>query len=73
LRKVAEIFNFLVVSDYGGGVGGWVGGWVVYTMIIMPLCGPSWKLRFARISAKLRFQDGPIMAITSTILEQELQ
>ena len=35
--------------------GGWVGGWVdevvgwVYGMIIIPLRGPSCKLRFARI------------------------
>ena len=40
--------------------GGWVGGWV-YGMIIIPLRGPSCKRRFARISDKLKFQDGPIV------------
>ena len=32
-------------------------------LIIMPLRGPSCKLRLARISAKLKFQDGPSVAI----------
>ena len=38
-----------------------MGGWV-YGMIIIPLRGPSCKLRFARISDKLKFQDGPSVA-----------
>ena len=32
--------------------------------IIMPLRGPSCKLRLARISARLKMQDGPSVAIT---------
>ena len=40
---------------------------MVYAPIIMPLCGPSCKLRFARISAKLRFQDGPSVAICEAL------
>ena len=31
--------------------------------IIMPLCGPSCKLRLFRSSARLRFQDRPSVAI----------
>jgi hypothetical protein len=47
---VAEIFHISMISKVFGGVGGvgWVGGWV-YGMIIIPLRGPSCKLRFARI------------------------
>ena len=44
-------------------VGGWVGGWVGSGERIMPLCGPSCKLRLSRSSAMLRFQDRPSMAI----------
>jgi hypothetical protein len=32
--------------------------------MIIPLCGPSCKLRFARISVRLKFQDGPSVAIS---------
>jgi hypothetical protein len=39
-----------------------VAGWI--KKIIIPLCGPSFKLRFARISVRLKFQDGPSVAIT---------
>ena len=38
-------------------------GGVVYAPIIIPLRGPSCKLRFARISDRLKFQDGPSVAI----------
>ena len=39
-----------------GWLAGWLGGW--FLVIIIPLCGPSCKLRLARSSARLRFQDG---------------
>ena len=41
-------------------------GWVVYALIIMQLAGLSCKL-FARISVRLKFQDGPSVAIYITI------
>ena len=50
-----------------GGWGGW-GGWVVYALIIIPLRGPSCKLRFERISVRLKFQDGPSVAILKLVL-----
>jgi hypothetical protein len=40
-----------------------VGGWLVSSERIMPLCGLSCKLRLARFSARLKFQDRPSMAI----------
>ena len=40
-----------------------MGGWVTIRKII-PLRGPSCKLRLSRLSARLRFQDGPSVAIT---------
>jgi hypothetical protein len=45
----------------GGRVGGRVGGWVTIP-IMMPLRGPSCKLRLFRFPAKLKFQDGPSVA-----------
>ena len=56
-RIFMRYFYFNVVFNKGIVVGG------VYALLIMPLSGPSCKLRFARISAKLRFQDGPSVAI----------
>ena len=50
----------------GGGGAGYV---VVYAPIIMPLRGPSCKLRFARISVRLKFQDSPSVA---TMLDNQL-
>ena len=44
-----------------------LGGWVESSEIIMPLCGPSCKLRLVRFSARLRFQDRPSMAIVSSV------
>ena len=43
---------------------GWVGwgGWDTIRKI-MPLRGPSWKLRLSRFSVRLKFQDGPSVAI----------
>jgi hypothetical protein len=38
-----------------------VAGWII--KIIVPLCGPSCKLRLSRSSARLRFQDRPSVAI----------
>ena len=35
-----------------------VGGWVVLILILMTLCGPSFKLRLARFSTRLKYQDG---------------
>ena len=39
---------------------GWLAGWILQK--IVPLCGPSCKLRLARFSAELKFQDGPSVA-----------
>ena len=39
---------------------GWVAGWI--WLIIIPLRGPSCKLRLARFSVKLKLQDGPSVA-----------
>ena len=70
----AEIFIFYVWSIYLNLYGGWVGGWVGgrvggwFNPIIMPLCGPSCKLRLSRFSAKLKFQDGPSVAIMPLIV-----
>ncbi len=44
-----------------GGVGG------VTIPIIIPLRGPSCKLRLFRFSAKLKFQDGPSVAIVTNM------
>ena len=41
---------------------GRVGGRVTFQKI-MPLCGPSCKLRLFRFPARLKFQDGPSVAI----------
>ena len=41
----------------GWWVGGWVGGWVTIHKI-MPFWAPSCKLNLAKLSAKLRIQDG---------------
>ena len=46
-----------------GWVAGWLGGWLAGRVIIVPLRGPSCKLRLARFSVKLKFQDGPSVAI----------
>ena len=46
----------------GGWVAGWLGGWLAVSVIILPLRGPSCKLRLARSSAKLNFSDGPSVA-----------
>ena len=42
-------------------------GYDLFSQIIMPLCGPSCKLRLVRFSARLRFQDRPSMAIVSSV------
>ena len=47
----------------GGRPGGWLAGWLVGSPIIMPLRSPSCKLRLTRISDRLKFQDGPSVAI----------
>jgi hypothetical protein len=60
---VTEIFYFKFVSNKGGSAGYKVGGLLVYALIIKPFCGPSCKLRFARISVRLKFHDGPSVAI----------
>jgi hypothetical protein len=44
-------------------VGGWLGGWLVGSPIIMALRSPSCKLRLTRLSDRLKFQDGPSVAI----------
>ena len=50
-------------------------GWTVQQELIIrrvkvkPLRGPSCKLRLFRSSAKLRFQDGPSVAISESVLE----
>ena len=49
----------------GGCPGGWVAGWI--RKIIIPLRGPSCKLRFARISDRLKFQDEPSVAILTDL------
>jgi hypothetical protein len=41
---------------------GWVDGRFIAR--IKPLRGPSCKLRLARFSARLKFQDGPSVAIS---------
>ena len=46
----------------------WLGGWV-HGPIIKPLRGPSYKLRFARISVRLKFQDGPSVGISKVRLK----
>ena len=43
---------------------GWVGGW--FCKEILPLRGPSCKLRLARILTELNLQDGPSVAISKT-------
>jgi hypothetical protein len=52
-----------------GWVAGWVAGWI--RKIVIPLCGPSCKLRFAGISARLKFQDGPSVAIFMARLDKQ--
>ena len=37
-------------------------GYAQFCRIIIPLRGPSCKLRLSRFSAKLKFQDGPSVA-----------
>ena len=51
--------------NVGGWVSGWLAGWLAVSVIILPLRGPSDKLRLARSSAKLKFSDGPSVAISS--------
>ena len=71
LPVVGEIFNMSNVCDgTGGSVGGWPGGRVTIPIII-PLRGPSCKLRFSRISERLKFQDEPSVATSS--MEDNLQ
>jgi hypothetical protein len=65
-QVVAEIFKFK--NRRGGWMGGWLGGWVGSGERIMPLCGPSCKLRLSRSSARLRFQDRPSMAKRDPLL-----
>ena len=48
------------IYDYVVGCAGGVGG--RFCQKIVPLCGPSSKLRLARFSARLKFQDGPSVA-----------
>ena len=40
-----------------------------FLLIIIPLCGPSCKQRLERFSAKLKFQDGPSVAIKKNWVE----
>ena len=42
-------------------------GYAQFCQIIIPLRGPSCKLRLSRFSAKLKFQDGPSVAIIQSI------
>ena len=58
------MFQTSAMGRVAGAPGGWPGGRVTIPIII-PLCGPSCKLRFARIYANLKFQDGLSVAITS--------
>ena len=54
---LAEIFQFI-------NIGGWMAGWVDGSSErIMPLCGPSCRLRLSRSSARLKFQNRPSVAI----------
>ena len=46
--------------------------WVVYALIIKPLCGLSCKLRFARISARLKFKMGPVWQLLDTVPDGQL-
>ena len=62
---IGEICNISNVCD---GTGGWPGGRVTIPIII-PLRGPSCKLRLFRFSAKLKFQDGPSVAINIFVHE----
>ena len=41
-----------------------VAGYAQFCQIIIPLRGPSCKLRLSSFSAKLKFQDGPSVAIS---------
>ena len=68
LPVVGEIFNMSNVCDGTGGlVGGRPGGQVTIPIII-PLRGPSCKLRLFRFSVELKFQDGPSVAIALEIV-----
>ena len=40
--------------NVGGWLAGWVAGWLALPVIIVPLRGPSCKLRLARSSVKLK-------------------
>ena len=42
-------------------------GYAQFCQIIIPLRGPSCKLRLFRFSAKLKFQDGPSVAIIQSL------
>ena len=44
-------------------------GYAQFCQIIIPLRGPSCKLRLSRFSAKLKFQDGPSVAINIFVHE----
>ena len=41
---------------------GWLAGWLAGSVMILPLCGPSCKLRLAISSARLNFSNGPSVA-----------
>ena len=50
----------------GGWLAGWLGDWLAGSVIILPLRGPSCKLRLAISSARLNFSDGPSVAIVGS-------
>ena len=53
-------------AGYATGAAGYAtgaAGYAQFCQINIPLRGPSCKLRLSRFSAKLKFQDGPSVAI----------
>ena len=56
----------LGAAGYATGAAGYAtgaAGYNTFCQINIPLRGPSCKLRLSRFSAKLKFQDGPSVAI----------
>ena len=78
MRKIQPLVNISKVCDGTGAAGyaqnaagyaqnaaGYAtdaAGYAQFCQIIIPLRGPSCKLRLSRFSAKLKFQDGPSVA-----------
>ena len=68
-----QILSFNVGDWVAGWLGGWVAGWLAGRVIIVPLRGLSCKLRLSRLSAELKFQDRPSVAIVQLWAIQTLR